>query len=64
MVISPIFYAYRGGYEEFKDGYATVMLQENEKWGLIDKTGKAILPFKYIIFVIGLDMLGQTVDTV
>ena len=33
--------------ESFENGYARVVDYENYKWGLIDKTGKNILPFKY-----------------
>ncbi len=48
IVIPPLFYAYRGGYETFKNGYATVMMNDNNsKWGLIDKNGNVVLPFKY-----------------
>lgn len=47
MVIKPKFYAYRGGYEEFKDGYASPYILGKDKWGLLDKKGNEILPFKY-----------------
>ena len=33
--------------ENFNDGYARVVDNVNYKWGMIDKTGKLIIPFKY-----------------
>lgn len=47
LVIPRNYYSYRGCYGDFRDGYATVFKYEEEKFGVIDKSGKTIIPFMF-----------------